>query len=463
MEELVVVGGGPGGLMAARLIEQQSGPGTRVTVFEQSRRVGGKVRTRRFATAPCTYESGVGSAVALGGHLLPDDDALRRLGGAPTAEAVIAFRERLSAGLGPEAWHRGFAIDHNDHPWAHCSAEDLLDEVPDRLARRYLRCTSHSDLASEPPLVNGLVGARNFLKAVPGYGAQYTLAGGMQQLPRRLAARLTRTTLRLGTRVTAIDGDDASGYTLALDRNGRVETARADGVVVALPYYQLRDIEWQDDPLRRAMARHARRYDPPGHYLRISMLFDEPFWRRHVQGAFFMLDSFGGCCVYDQSPADDAWGVLGWLLAGADALARCNDDDQTLKARALASLPAPLALEAQRRLLETRVDRWAGAVSANPGGLPLQDPRSAHQPEPQAHARLAVVGDYLFDSTLNGVWRSAGIATELCLGRAADTRSWPGLVGPASRTEPVASSGRGADQRARQSGLLPPFLRRYPT
>ena len=36
-------------------------------------------------------------------------------------------------------------------------------------------------------------------------------------------------------------------------------------------------------------------------------------------------------------------------------------------------------------------------------------------PEPVEHPGIVVVGDYLFDSTLNGVLRSANIATELLL------------------------------------------------
>ena len=36
---------------------------------------------------------------------------------------------------------------------------------------------------------------------------------------------------------------------------------------------------------------------------------------------------------------------------------------------------------------------------------------AAHQPEPREHPGLVMVGDYLFDSTLNGVLRSATLAT----------------------------------------------------
>jgi hypothetical protein len=80
--------------------------------------------------------------------------------------------------------------------------------------------------------------------------------------------------------------------------------------------------------------------------------------------------------------------------------------------RAIESLPDELYSEARAQLIEGRVHRWAGAVSGQPGGFPLRDPGLAHQPEPVEHPALVVVGDYLFDSTLNGVLRSAHIATD---------------------------------------------------
>ena len=66
------------------------------------------------------------------------------------------------------------------------------------------------------------------------------------------------------------------------------------------------------------MLRHHAYYDRPAHYLRVSVLFDSPFWRDLVTDSYFMSDAFGGCCVYDESSRNeaDSEGVLGWLLAG---------------------------------------------------------------------------------------------------------------------------------------------------
>ena len=109
--------------------------------------------------------------------------------------------------------------------------------------------------------------------------------------------------------------------------------------------------------------------------------------------------------------------MLGWLLAGADALSMVNHDDQTLIGRAIESLPDELYDEAREDLIEGKVHRWAAAVNAQPGGLPVREARSTHLPEAAEYPGIFVVGDYLFDSTLNGVLDSANFATDL-------TESW---------------------------------------
>ena len=48
-----------------------------------------------------------------------------------------------------------------------------------------------------------------------------------------------------------------------------------------------------------------------------------------------------------------------------------------------------------------------------PGGLPVRDVMTNHRPEPKEHPGLVVVGDYLFDSTLNGLLDSSDAATDI--------------------------------------------------
>ncbi len=459
MIRVAIIGGGPGGLMTARLLERKFGTSCRLTLLEASHRLGGKIQTRRFDAAPMTYEAGVaecyayeaigpdplrqlirelgltavpthGTAVVLNGVLLRDKSEIGMHCGESTLRAIEDFHRQAVAMLPLESWYRGFAPQDNEHPWARRTCEEILDQVADPVARRYLRIGAHSDLATEPHLTNGLIGLRNFLKSLPGYGAQYSIEGGMEMLPRRLLASLTRTSVELEAPVVRVSRNREETYSVSFRRARGLVQQDFDAVVVALPYNRLQEIEWAGERLRRAMAKHVAHYDRPGHYLRISILFDRPFWRRRIAGSWVMLEAFGGCCVYDERTPDNAggYGVLGWLLAGADALSSCNADDPALIRRAIESLPDELYDEARRRFVEGKVHRWAGAVSGQPGGYPLRDPSSAHQPEPVQHAGLAVVGDYLFDSTLNGVLRSANIATELVHDRLRSQQAIPSLT-----------------------------------
>ena len=445
---VAVVGGGPGGLMAARQLEQKSHGDCRVTLFEAGSRLGGKLHTRRFTSAPVAYEAGVAecydfeafgrdplkdlvrslgleispshsSAIVLNGVLLRDEREIAAHCGRRAWNAVERFRQAAIEMMPPGSWDGGFTKHDNHHPWARRTFAHILDEIPDPVARRYLTVAIHSDLATEPHLTNGLIGLRNVLKNVTSHGAQYVVQGGMQRFTRQLAARLANTEVWLNSPVERVSS--AHGR-FALDvRVGRAHWREEfDGVVFALPYNMLRRIEWTNERLRRAIARHVAHYDSPGHFLRISVLFDRPFWREHFDGSWLMMDAFGGCCVYDERCGEGSGhGVLGWLLAGSDALSHSNADDGTIIERAIDSLPDPLYRAAKGRFVEGRVHRWVGALSGTPGGFPLLDPRIAHQPEPVEHERLTMVGDYLFDSSLNGVFRSADMATDLVLaGRA---------------------------------------------
>ena len=62
---------------------------------------------------------------------------------------------------------------------------------------------------------------------------------------------------------------------------------------------------------------------------------------------------------------------------------------------------------------EGKIHRWLSSVNALPGGLPARDVMTNHRPEPKQHPGLVVVGDYLFDSTLNGLLDSSDAATDI--------------------------------------------------
>jgi SAM-dependent methyltransferase len=74
--------------------------------------------------------------------------------------------------------------------------------------------------------------------------------------------------------------------------------------------------------------------------------------------------------------------------------------------------------------------------------MPARDVMTNHRPDPKQHPGLVVVGDYLFDSTLNGLLDSSDAATDIILtemmklrharGEGADTSGKPASDKPAS-------------------------------
>jgi protoporphyrinogen oxidase/SAM-dependent methyltransferase len=446
MSRIAIVGGGPGGLFTAYLLQEYCADLCQVTLFEASPRLGGKVRTSQFATAPVCYEAGVAelydyshfgpdpvkqlihklglSTISMSGPAVILDDAIlkktrdiRAQFGKQTLEALKGFHQKCRDLCSPADYYEGHWQDDNQHLWAERSFREVLDEIPDPVARKYVEVAARSDLATEPHLTSALNGLKNVLMDDPEYLQLYSIEGGIQALVDELARKLTCTVL-LGSPAVRVGKNQDGSYRVTTRQDGRLMEHDFDYVVLCLPNYWLQRLDWGGDDLRRAMQKHLAHYDHPAHYLRISILFREPFWRSQVPGSYFMSDAFGGCCVYDEGARHkcDPHGVLGWLLAGNDAMALSNLDDDTLIDMALDALPAPLAAGC-KLFLEGRVHRWVGTINAEPGGKPVHGTRERHLPDAAGCPGLFLVGDYLFDSTINGVYDSADFVTDMLLTR----------------------------------------------
>ncbi|WP_319798886.1 FAD-dependent oxidoreductase [Nitrobacter sp.] len=441
MLDLAIVGGGPGGLMSAWHLRKKLGELCRVTIFEASDRLGGKVLTRKFETAPAMYEAGVAeiydysmtgpdplreliqhfglqtipmdsAQVQFGGELLDGVTGMRRKYGARTADAITAFRKRCTEMMSPIEYYEG-ARD-NDHPWAFMTAEELLDkEVADPVAKRFFKVMARSDIATESHNTNGLNALKNFVMDVDGYIGLYSIQNGNEQLIDCLKSEVDAD-IQLNHRVLKVGKTTGGRYQLNMMNGKGPETRDFDLVIMCLPHSWLATVGWDGEQLRKSMVRHVAYFDRPAHYLRVSLLFDEPFWDERISGAWFMSEAFGGCCVYNEGARHNVGrhGVLNWLIAGSDALAFANLSDTELTETALKSLPASLG-NARAHFLEGRIHRWMSSVNAIPGGLPARDVMTNHRPEPKEHPGLVVVGDYLFDSTLNGLLDSSDVATDI--------------------------------------------------
>ena len=445
MLDLAIVGGGPGGLMSAWYLKRKLGDLCRVTIFEASDRLGGKILTRKFDKAPAMYEAGVAeiydysmtgpdplreliqhfglqtipmdaAQVQLDSELLNDVPDMRRKYGPKTADAIEAFRRKCTELVSPIEYYEGVGAHDNEHPWAHLTAEEVLDrEVDDATAKHFFKVMARSDIATESHNTNGLNALKNFVMDVDGYIGLYSIQNGNEQLIECLQSEVDAD-IQLNHRILKVGKTAAGRYRLNM-MNGKGPEARDfDLVLVCLPHSWLATMGWEGEDLRRSMVKHIAYFDRPAHYLRISLLFDEPFWGDKIPGAWFMSEAFGGCCVYNEGARHDVGkhGVLNFLIAGCDALAFANLSEQELIEGALKSLPSSLG-DARAYFMEGKVHRWLSSVNALPGGLPVRDVMTNHRPEPKQHPGLVVVGDYLFDSTLNGLLDSSDAATDIIL------------------------------------------------
>ncbi|MCK1391389.1 FAD-dependent oxidoreductase [Bradyrhizobium sp. 1] len=445
MLDLAIVGGGPGGLMSAWYLKKKLGDLCRITIYEASDRLGGKIVTRKFDSAPAMYEAGVAEIydysmtgpdplreliqhfglqtipmdaeqVQFGGELLNDVAGMRRRYGAKTAAAIEAFRKRCAEAMTPMEYYEGVGAHDNENPWAYKTAEQVLDEeVEDETAKRFFKVMARSDIATETHNTNGLNALKNYLMDVDGYIGLYSIQNGNEQLIECLQSEVNAD-IQLNHRVLTVGKAPTGRYQLKMMNGKGPETRDFDLVLMCLPHSWLATVGWEGEQLRKSMVKHVSYFDRPAHYLRVSILFDSPFWGEKIAGAWFMSEAFGGCCVYNEGARHDVGkhGVLNWLIPGSDALAFANLLDQELIDAALKSLPASLG-DARAHFVEGKIHRWLSSVNAVPGGLPVRDVMTNHRPEPKEHPGIVVVGDYLFDSTLNGLLDSSDAATDIIL------------------------------------------------
>ena len=433
--QIGIVGGGPGGLMTAYFLQKWANDPHRVTLFEAGHRLGGKILTPSFQTVAATYEAGAaeiydyshldddplkelieelglpinrmdGCSAVVGNRPVANLDDLRDQLGESAVQALLAFDRRAKDQITPQEFYATDPETAAD-PLIRPGFDAVLAGIPVPAVREYVEQVIHSDLATEPANTSVAYGLQNYLMNDHAYMSLYGIAGGNEALPKELAGRI-EADVRFGHRVSGIGRTGDGRMAVTAECDGEPVESAFDLVVIALPNAAFGGVTFAGERLATAMAGHVADYDFPAHYLRVTVAFREKFWHGRLTESYCMLDRFGGCCLYDESSRDPGsrYPVLGWLIAGAAAEAMSGKSDDELIAEALASLPE--FLEHGRVLaLEGRVHRWVGAVNAVPGGFNPRSLDRRHRPEPVDHPRLFVVGDYLFDSTLNGVLDSA--------------------------------------------------------
>ena len=429
---VAIVGGGPGGLLTSYLLQNRTSARLRIKLFEASDRLGGKLFTVKFDSTPVQYEAGTaelygyahvasdplfnliqglglrtlnlhGKTVVMDGEILDHPESIGQHLGTKALYAIQNFHSEARRRVRALDYYNSGWPDENKNPLVRKSFRSLLAKVPSSRARRYLEVAVHSDLATEPARTHALYGLHNVLLEHDDYVRLYAIEGGMERLTGALGKKLAAH-LALRSRVVAVEGTKSGKYVVYYDSFGSSLNEKFDAIVIALPACQLTDLEWRGSRLNRRMNKHVAYYDGAAHYLKVCMLFKQPFWRTVINSSFFQLDRLGGCCVYDEGKRLDAgpYGVLNMLLAGTSAMLLGNRSDTELVSLALSALPDRLG-PARDYFLEGKVHRWVGSVSAPRVSFRVRGPRARHFPNSKKHPGLFVVGDYLFDDTVNGV------------------------------------------------------------
>ena len=432
-----IIGGGPGGLMTAYALQKHIDSPVRLTLFEASSRLGGKILTPHFQSNPVRYEAGAaefydyshfdedplkdlvaelglpirrmgGPAVIINQRILSNLDDIHQQLGPQARSAFVEFDRGAKDRMTPqEFYHSDYPDGAYHEPDAH-KFDALIAAVAEPKTREYIEHLIHSDLATEPSQTSPAYGLQNYLMNDPAYMDLYGIEGGNELLPKALAARIDANILLQHQVQSVAKVENSTRLRVTSQHQQQTRVDDFDFVVVALPHSHVKSVAYQGQQLSTAIAKHHAYYNYPAHYLRMTILFEKPFWRSAFSDSYWMLDKFGGCCLYDESSRDPGCtnGVLGWLLGGEMAEQMSHWSDEQLIEGALDSLPDFLA-HGRDSFLEGRVHRWIGAVNALPGGIKAKNLDRRHQPEPINHPNLFLVGDYLYDSTLNGVLDSA--------------------------------------------------------
>ncbi len=436
-----IIGGGPGGLFTAYRLEQLCSTPLNVSIFESSDRLGGKLLTEQFSANGIQYEAG---AAEFYDYSLIDEDPLRELieqfglqtqsmGGTSIVQEntvlgtledahdslgevalreYLRFNDRAKSEVSPRQFYDGTSTSQINARNTILQEERFsasLGHLPNK-TRKYIQQHIHSDLAAEPAQTSHRYGLDNYLMNDPAYMQLYSITGGNDLLVHALARRLS-TRIRLNTKITTVKNVGQHRLELSWKVDDSHQSEEFDAVVVALPIEPLKKLMFLDSSLDSAMQNHIAHHDHPADYLRITILFEKPFWKSWLHDSYCMLDAFDGCCLYDESSRipEAQHGSLGWLLGGTAAQKMAEYSDEELISAAINSLPSHRD-EAKKLFCEAKIHRWLGAVSAQPGGFQQRGTDAKHCPDVRTCPHLLVVGDYLFDSTLNGVLDSADYA-----------------------------------------------------
>jgi phytoene dehydrogenase-like protein len=217
---VAIVGGGPGGLLTSYLLQGRTSTPIRIKLFEASDRLGGKLFTAQFDSAPVQYEAGTAElygyahigcdplfnliqglglgtinlyskTVVIDGEILDGPESIGRHLGTKALYAIQNFHSEARRRVRPLDYYNSGWPDENRNPLVRKSFRSLLAKVPSLAARHYLEVAVHSDLATDPARTHALYGLHNVLLEHDDYVRLYAIEGGMESLTGAVTKKLT--------------------------------------------------------------------------------------------------------------------------------------------------------------------------------------------------------------------------------------------------------------------------------
>jgi len=439
---IAIIGGGFSGLFAAYMLERCLGTDIDTVVFERGERLGGRIATCELGDTGVIYDSGAAEFYDVPGGLSPravigllglttremtatpyfcfEGEVLRceedfhRVMGRTGVESLAGFWEIGTSLRKPSQFVAAGHPPDNHHPWLNRSFSEVLGMIEDEKARRFTRIQAHSDTATEPDLTTGLYGFDNLLIDHPNYvRGLFTIDGGNERLIEALAGGVSSGVL-LSSEVREVASRRDGSYEIVFGQNGTTRRFVADFVLVTPPPTQLAHVSWSPGSLDSAIKAHIEHHCYPTDYLRATILFRERTWAEAFPESYFVSDRLGGVTVYDKTvPGDsDEAPILSLLIAGKYATELSREGDDRVLENALRALPMESGVD-EKSVVAFEIDRWQNdlGVSRMPGGIPLLSLEDRHSPAKE-HPRVFILGDFLYDTTINGALDGAGFVID---------------------------------------------------